>query len=246
MGRTTWWSLGRRIPGMSSFCPSAINGTAGSKISMRFRSRADLPTRMPIDSAVGLASYGPDGHTIAYNRIFRNFRTWKRYNGGLAQQVFTYDFNTHELKQLTHWSGTNTSPMWYGNRIYYLSDQDANRRANIWVMDTASKQTREVTHFTDYDIDFPALGGDAIAFQQGGKLYRLDLPERAPRGSSRLHPRRRSAHSPPRGRRQRRDSRDRSGTAGGLRAGAERQADAVLSARAIFSAYRLKTARHAI
>jgi tricorn protease len=135
-----------------------------------------LPTPLPIDSAVGLASYGPDGHTIAYNRIFRNFRTWKRYNGGLAQQIFTYDFNTHGLKQLTSWSGTNTSPMWYGDRIYYLSDQDANRRANIWVMDTAGKQTREVTHFTDYDIDFPALGGDAIAFQQGGKLYRLDLP----------------------------------------------------------------------
>jgi tricorn protease len=135
-----------------------------------------LPTRMPIDSAVGLLTFAPDGHTIAYNRIFRNFRTWKRYNGGLAQQLFTYDLNTRELKQLTNWSGTNTSPMWYGDRIYYLSDQDANRRANIWELDTGSKQTREVTHFTDYDIDFPALGGDAIAFQQGGKLYRLDLP----------------------------------------------------------------------
>jgi tricorn protease len=135
-----------------------------------------LPTSMPIDSAVGLVSFGPDGHTIAYNRIFRNFRTWKRYNGGLAQQLFTYDFDTRELKQLTNWSGTNTSPMWHGDRIYYLSDQDANRRANIWVLDTGTKHTREVTHFTDYDIDFPALGGDAIAFQQGGKLYRLDLP----------------------------------------------------------------------
>ena len=133
-----------------------------------------LPTPLPIDSAVGLLAYWPDGHTIAYNRIFRNFRTWKRYNGGMAQQLFTYDFNTRELKQLTNWSGTNTSPMWYGKRIYFLSDQDAHRRANIWVMDSDTKQTREVTHFTDYDIDFPALGGDAIAFQQGGKLYRLD------------------------------------------------------------------------
>jgi tricorn protease len=135
-----------------------------------------LPTPLPIDSAVGLATFGPDGHSIAYNRIFRNFRTWKRYNGGLAQQVFTYDFNTRELKQLTNWSGTNTSPMWYGTRIYYLSDQDAHRRANIWALDTGTKETHQVTHFTDYDIDFPALGGDAIAFQQGGKLYRLDLP----------------------------------------------------------------------
>jgi len=134
------------------------------------------PVAMPIDSMVGLATFGPDGHTIAYNRIFRNFRTWKRYNGGLAQQIFTYDFNTKATAQITNWSGTNTSPMWYGTKIYYLSDQDKNRRANIWVYDQATKQSREVTHFTDYDIDFPALGGDAVAFQQGGKLYRLDLP----------------------------------------------------------------------
>jgi tricorn protease len=155
------------------------------------------PIPMPIDSAVGLATYGPDGHTIAYNRIFRNFRTWKRYNGGLAQQVFTYDFDSRQLTQLTNWSGTNTSPMWYGRKIYYLSDQDANRRANIWVLDLDTKQTREVTHFTDYDIDFPALGGDAIAFQQGGKLYLLDLPSeqlhevsiQVPDDNTRLRPR---------------------------------------------------------
>jgi tricorn protease len=133
-------------------------------------------TRMPIDSAVGLATYAPDGHTIAYNRIFRNFRTWKRYNGGLAQEVFTYDFDTHRSEQVTHWSGTNTSPMWVGRKIYYLSDQDAHRRANIWVYDQDTKTSRAVTHFTDYDIDFPAYGSDAIAFQQGGKLWRLDLP----------------------------------------------------------------------
>lgn len=134
------------------------------------------PVAMPIDSAVGLATFGPDGHTIAYNRIFRNFRTWKRYNGGLAQQVFTYDFATKKLTQITDWSGTNTSPMWWGRRIYFLSDRDSHRRENIWVYDQDTRQTRQVTHFTDYDIDFPALGSDAIAFQQGGKLWVLDLP----------------------------------------------------------------------
>ena len=134
------------------------------------------PTPLPIDSSVGLATYGPDGHTIVYNRIFRNFRTWKRYNGGLAQQLFTYDLDSRQLTQLTTWTGTNTSPMWWGRKIYFLSDQDANSRANIWVLDLDSKQLSEVTHFTDYDVDFPALGGDAIAFQQGGKLWRLDLP----------------------------------------------------------------------
>jgi tricorn protease len=135
-----------------------------------------LPTPMAIDHQVGLATFAPDGHTIAYNRIFRNFRTWKRYNGGLAQQVYTFDFDSKRLTQITNWSGTNTSPMWWGRKIYYLSDQDQDRRANIWVYDQDTKQTREVTHFTDYDIDFPALGADAIAFQQGGKLFVMDLP----------------------------------------------------------------------
>ena len=88
---------------------------------------------LPIYSQVGLATFGPDGNSIAYNRIFRNFHTWKRYNGGLAQQVYTYDVFSKMLTQVTDWSGTNTSPMWYGRRIHYWSDQDANRSASIWV-----------------------------------------------------------------------------------------------------------------
>ncbi len=137
-----------------------------------------LPTQLPLDRA-GLMTFGPNGHSIAYNRIFRNFRTWKRYDGGLAQDVYTYDFQTRTLNQITHWMGTDTSPMWYGRRIYFLSDRDKNRRANIWCYDTATKTFREVTHFTRTDIDFPSLGDSAITFQQGGDLYVLDLPGEA-------------------------------------------------------------------
>jgi tricorn protease len=134
-----------------------------------------LPTALPLDNG-GLLTYDPDGHSIAYNRIFRNFRTWKRYTGGLAQQVYTYDFTSKALTQITNWKGTNTAPMWFGRKIYYLSDADSAFRQNIWVYDLDTKQTREITHFTDYDIDFPSLGDNAITFQQGGKLFAIDLP----------------------------------------------------------------------
>lgn len=137
-----------------------------------------LATQLPLDRA-GFMSYGPDGHSIAYTRIFRDFRTWKRYDGGLAQDVFTYDFNSHALTRITDWKGTDTSPMWAGRKIYFLSDRDSNRRANIWVYDLDSKQFSQVTRFTDYDIDFPSLGDNAITFQQGGDLYVLDLPTQA-------------------------------------------------------------------
>ncbi len=139
-----------------------------------------LPTPLPLDSA-GLATYSPDGESIAYNRIFRNFRTWKRYNGGMAQDVYTYRFPTRKLERITTWTGNDTSPMWYGRKIYFLSDRDAARRMNLWAYDLDSRKFSEVTHFTDYDIDFPSLSAEqnraaGIVFQQGGSLWVLDLP----------------------------------------------------------------------
>ena len=134
-----------------------------------------LPSLLPLDRG-GLMTYGPDGHSIAYTRIFRDFRTWKRYDGGRAPDIYTYDFDSKALARITDWKGNDTSPMWVGRKIYFLSDRDAKRRANIWVYDLDSKQFAEVTHFTDYDVDFPSLGDTAITFGQGGRLWAIDLP----------------------------------------------------------------------
>jgi tricorn protease len=135
-----------------------------------------LPARVPVDAA-GMASYGPDGHAIAYNQVFVQYGNWKRYDGGMARQIDVVDLTTHARERVTDWKGTNAYPMWYGRKIYYLSDQDAQRRANIWVVDLDTHQRRQITHFTDFDIDTPALGDGAIAFQQGGALYRLRLAD---------------------------------------------------------------------
>ncbi|MGH8322935.1 MAG: S41 family peptidase, partial [Steroidobacteraceae bacterium] len=139
-----------------------------------------LPQLMPLDRG-GFLSYSPDGKQIAFNRIFRNFRTWKRYDGGLAQDIDIYDFASRKLTHVTDWPGTETFPMWYGQTIYFLSDHDSHRRENIWAYDSGSHEFRQITHYTDYDIDFPSLGtggqGEAgIVFQQGGKLHVLDIP----------------------------------------------------------------------
>jgi tricorn protease len=45
--------------------------------------KGGFPEKLPLPEA-GLTSFSPEGTKIAYNRIFRNFRTWKRYKGGLA------------------------------------------------------------------------------------------------------------------------------------------------------------------
>jgi tricorn protease len=134
-----------------------------------------LPEQLPLPKG-GVLSYSPDGKRIAYNRIFRNFRTWKQYYGGLAQDVWIYDFATAKIERITDWKGTDTYPMWYNNTIYFASDRGSEKRLNLWAYDVSAKTFRQVTHFESYDIDWPSLGNDGIVFQDGGRLYVLDLP----------------------------------------------------------------------
>ncbi|MGH8312164.1 MAG: S41 family peptidase [Gammaproteobacteria bacterium] len=134
-----------------------------------------LPTQLPIPKG-GMLTYSPDGQSIAYNRIFRNFRTWKRYQGGLAQDVWLYNFKDKKSTRITDYPGADMDPMWYGHLIYFISDRGPEERKNLWVYDLNTKQFRQVTHFKDYDIDWPSLGDTGIAFQDGGDLYVMDLP----------------------------------------------------------------------
>ncbi len=134
-----------------------------------------MPKVLPVPKG-GLLSFSPDGKEFAYNRIFRNFRTWKRYDGGLAQDIYIHNIATMDEEKITDWKGTDTDPMWYRNTIYFLSDRDQDRRMNIYAYDLKTKQTRQVTSFKDYDCSWASLGENAIVFQNGGYLYVLDLP----------------------------------------------------------------------
>lgn len=137
-----------------------------------------LPEQLPLPKG-GVLSYNKDGSKIVYNRIFRNFRTWKKYYGGLAQDIWVYDFNTKKIERITHWKGTDTYPMWYNNKIYFASDRGAEGRLNIWSYDIQTKGFKQITHFKNYDVDWPSLGNNGIVFQCGGSLYVLDLPSEA-------------------------------------------------------------------
>jgi len=120
----------------------------------------------------GFCSYSPDGKQLAFNWVFREFRTWKYYKGGMADDIRIFDFDT---KQITNITNTNTQeifPMWIGNKIFFLSDRD--RTMNLFSYDLKTQETKKVTNFTDYDIKFPSFSGNTIVFEKGGYLYSLD------------------------------------------------------------------------
>ncbi|HEV3083935.1 MAG TPA: PDZ domain-containing protein [Gemmataceae bacterium] len=136
--------------------------------------KGGLPEPLPLPRG-GFCSFSPDDSKLAYNRVFREFRTWKRYRGGMTDDVWIYDFNTKKTENITNNPASDIIPMWSGDKIYYLSDRDEHKRMNLYVYETLSKTTRQLTHFDEFDIKFPSLGDKAIVFEYGGYLFRLDL-----------------------------------------------------------------------
>ncbi len=117
----------------------------------------------------------PDGKMIAYTPESLAYRTWKRYRGGWAADIWIYNFEKGTAENITNNPADDEFTMWHNNTIYFLSDRGSNERANIWAYDFATKKTRQITDFKDFDIHFPSIGPDDIVFEAGGKLYLLDL-----------------------------------------------------------------------
>ncbi len=132
-----------------------------------------MPTKLPLDRA-GLASVDPKHTGIAYNRIGREMRTWKRYEGGMAQDIWVKDFASGDITKITDWDGTDNFPMWEGRTIYFTSDRE-DGTLNIYGYDLDSKVTTRLTFYTDYDVKYPSLGDGKIVFQHGPGLKVLDL-----------------------------------------------------------------------
>jgi tricorn protease len=122
-----------------------------------------------------LASFSSDGNRIAFQFISREFRTWKRYRGGMASDIWLYDFARNTSRKMTDFEGTDAVPMWHNDTIYFLSDRDKHKKLNIWAYELKTQKTRQVTEFTEYDVKWPSIGPDAIVFENGGKLHLLDL-----------------------------------------------------------------------
>lgn len=126
--------------------------------------------------ASGFCSWSPDGIRLAYNRIFREFRTWKYYRGGMVDEIWIHDFSNRKTVQITDNDVQDIIPMWAGEEIYFLSDRD--RIMNMFLYNLKTGQTEKLTNFKEYDIKFPSLGKDYIVFENGGFIYKLDIHTR--------------------------------------------------------------------
>lgn len=135
-----------------------------------------MPEKLPVPYGE-FGAISPNGRQIAYTPKSRDFRTWKRYRGGMAPDIWLFDLQTYESRRITDGDFNDGHPMWHGGTIYYLSDRGPSERFNLWAYDSGNGQTRQVTDFDEFDVRFPAIGPDDLVFEAGGRLYLMDLDD---------------------------------------------------------------------
>lgn len=133
-----------------------------------------LPEKLPMPYGE-FGAISPDGKSIVFNTISVDFRTWKRYRGGMNPDLWLMDLTTLKTRNITKSPAAESIPMWAGNKIYFLSDRDESKRCNLWSLDLQSDRFKQVTFFKDFDVQFPSIGPSEIIFANAGRLYLLDL-----------------------------------------------------------------------
>ena len=122
---------------------------------------------LPLPEA-GWGSFSPDGSTIAYTRSATEDRSWKRYRGGLAPDIYLYGFSTGTDRRLTDGRGTERFPMWIGEEIYYQSDAEG--LLNLWAINPRTGLARQLTHYADFEAGHPSEGGGLIVYDRAGRI----------------------------------------------------------------------------
>jgi len=182
----TWYNDVGPMPPRGGFDYRVLDWTPDGKHIMVRANRLPWGVRMgryylvPVDGGTeqpmeipegGGGMLSPDGKKVVYTPIDREFRTWKRYRGGRAQDVWIYDLENSTSEQLTDHNGTDNQPVWVGDDIFFASDRDYT--LNLY-RHVADGEPVAVTQHEEFDVLWPSAGPEAVVYENGGYLYRFD------------------------------------------------------------------------
>ena len=120
----------------------------------------------------GAGVLSPDGDQALFSPLFRDFRTWKRYQGGWAQDLFVFELDGSGSRNITDHIRTDRDPMWMNEGIFFVSDRDD--YLNIYSYDTDSQQTRQLTRYEGRDVRWASDDGShRIVNELDGALHIL-------------------------------------------------------------------------
>jgi tricorn protease len=116
-------------------------------------------------------SFGPDGGVVLGRRA-QELAYWKRYRGGTAGDIWIDIRGKGYFKPLLKLKSNVISPIWLGDRIYFLSDHEG--IGNLYSCTVRGTRIKRHTHHEDYYVRRPATDGHRIVYQAGADLFIFD------------------------------------------------------------------------
>jgi tricorn protease len=128
-------------------------------------------TALPMPDA-GAGAISPDGKSVLYSPLFRDFRHWKRYEGGWAQDLHLFDLATKQSRKVASSLRTERDPMWVNGKACFASDRSGT--LNLYEADAATGGAKALTKSGTWDVRWPSTDGTRIVYEQNGELRVLD------------------------------------------------------------------------
>src|SRR5271165_2119247 len=132
-----------------------------------------FPREIPLPAGT-MGAFSPDGTHLVYSPLARADQSWKNYRGGRATPLWIADLADSSITKIPRTDSNDFSPMWVGNKIYFVSDREG--PAALYEYDvTTKKVSAPLTAPAKLDIKYATACPDAIAYEQFGEIHLFDL-----------------------------------------------------------------------
>ena len=129
-----------------------------------------MPELIPLGQVNHLA-FGP-GNAKLIGRNTADPARWKRYRGGTAGYLWIDASGGGEFRRMSELAGNITSPMWIGDRIYYLSDAEG--VGNLYSCRPDGSDPRRHSDHDDFYARNAQTDGRRVVYQCGAEIWLFD------------------------------------------------------------------------
>jgi tricorn protease len=168
-----WASVIGWTPDGKILYTTALNSTLPDRQLVTINPETHQQEVLPLSQASD-GVFEPGGKTVYFTRLPFQGSSTKRYQGGTIQHIWRYTLGAPEAIPLTEdFAGTSKSPMWWQERVYFVSDRDGTM--NLWSMNREGGDLGQITFHKGWDVKSPALSQGRIVYQLGPDLHLYDL-----------------------------------------------------------------------
>jgi len=126
-------------------------------------------------------AWSKDGSRLAYRpyrAAYSGPSGWRLHRGGSTPPVWVINPAANTLEKIPHVNASDTNPFWVGDDVAFISDRSANGAegaANLFLYSSKTKDVRQLTGETLWDVRSASAYENIIVFEVGGRFRELDV-----------------------------------------------------------------------